>query len=97
MSERKVEKRLERWRNSRQSVPKGDLEMVLDFYFAGRWTHGPRGGGSHEYRIRHEYFGEFANCLDGMIHIPVRHGKQVRHQYLKVLLVVIDKIRETGR
>lgn len=75
-------------------MPKTDLEMVLNFYFPNCWTQGPRGGGSHEYRVRHELFREFPNCLDGMIHIPVRHGKQVRHHYLKTLLIVIDKFRE---
>jgi len=43
-----IEKKLERWRGLKnsQTVPRDEVEAVLNRYFEGRWGF-PRGGSSH--------------------------------------------------
>lgn len=90
----KIEKKLQKWRNSRQDVPKEELISVLNYYFPDMWTYGGKTG-SHIYKISHPKLkGLLEYGLDGEFVIPVSGGQRVKHFYLKKLIKTIELVEE---
>jgi hypothetical protein len=93
----RIKKRLEKFCNpdSKQDIPRDDLDSILDHYFPGLWTFGATRG-SHNYRIFHPIFKQFPveYGQEGILTIPTTGGKKVKFFYLKKLCNAIELIEE---
>jgi hypothetical protein len=88
-----IEKRLERWKNSKQPVPKEEIESVLDHYFSGKWEFSGKGG-SHNYKIIDERLSSNTDFAFGALTIPVRGGQKILQCYLLKIIKAIEIIKE---
>jgi len=84
-----IEKRIEKWRSSKQPVSKKDLEPVLNYYFPG-WKSGK--GTSHLYKLYHEKLINNTDYFYGHFTIPVTGGNKVKYIYIKQLIKAIEII-----
>lgn len=84
----RIQKRLQSWRNSKQPVPVNELYSVLDYYFPGMYRSGK---GSHGIVIAHPRLSGHPHFAPvGELTIPISGGQQVKHFYIKRLLLAID-------
>ncbi len=88
----KIEKKLQKWRNSKQDVPKEELYSVLNHFFPEMWTYGGRTG-SHIFKITHPQLKGLPEYgIDGDFIVPVSGGQRVKYFYLKKLIKTIELI-----
>ncbi len=86
-----LDKRLTKWKVSKQSVPVSDFEPILNKYFSG-WDYKKRGG-SHLYKIHHpKLIGLPGFGPGGNLTIPVYGGKHIKIYYIKELIKAINII-----
>jgi len=89
----KVEKRIEKWRRTKQDVPVSDLESVLDHYLKGYWE--KKVGTSHLYQICHPKLIGMQGCDEnGGFTISVKSGQKIRYWWIKKLVTAIDIINK---
>ena len=92
---KKIEKILQKWKNSRQEADITEVEKVLDEFFPDDWEYtGQRG--SHGLVVKSSLFkgiGGFNRDL-GCLIIPTIQGRRVNHFYLKDILKAIELIKE---
>lgn len=90
----KIEKTLQKWKNSKQEVRKEEIEPVLNNYFPNMWTYGGSTG-SHIYKITHPRLAGISGYgPNGEFTIPVTGGQRIKHWYIKKLLKAIEIITE---
>ncbi|MCX8055825.1 MAG: hypothetical protein N3A67_09210 [Ignavibacteria bacterium] len=90
----KIEKKLQKWKNSKQEVRKEEIEPVLNKYFPNMWTYGSSRG-SHIYKVSHpKLIGFLDYGPNGEFTIPTTGGQRIKHWYLKKLLKAIEIITE---
>lgn len=88
----KIDKRIQKWKNSKQETRKEEIEPVLNYYFPNMWTYGA-GTGSHNYKITHPKLkGIQGFGPDGDLTIPTIGGQKIKHFYLKNLVKAIEII-----
>jgi hypothetical protein len=88
----KVEKTLQRWRNSKQEVRVEELFPVLNRFFPDSWDYGGQRG-SHVIKVTHPLLkGIPGYGPDGDFCVPTRGGQKVVFFYLKLVLKSIELI-----
>lgn len=93
----RIEKTLQRWRNSKQEVRVEELFPVLNRYFPGSWTYGDKRG-SHVIKVTHPKLkGLSGYGPDGDFAIPTRGGQKVAFFYLRDLIKSIQLISEEAQ
>lgn len=89
----KIEKTIEKWKKSKQPVPKETVIAALNRYFAGKYE---VKGGSHIV-VRHpELQGLPAYGAKGEFVIAIKSGQTVKPLYLKRLVAVIEYLEDMG-
>ncbi|MDX2130239.1 MAG: hypothetical protein SFU91_14490 [Chloroherpetonaceae bacterium] len=87
----KVEKTLEKWKNSNQPVPTNEVKSVLFRFFPDTKI---REGTSHRYIISHPALKQNPHFAPkGTFLIPVK-GNKVKPFYIKQILIAIELYRK---
>ena len=87
----KVDKTLEKWKNSKQPVPLSEVEAVIRRYFPDTKI---KGGTSHRFMISHPaLIGVPHFAPNGTFLIPVK-GRTVKPFYIKQLIEAITLLQE---
>jgi len=90
----KIEKRIQKWRNIKQPIPKDDVFSILNAYFPGSWSYGGKTG-SHIFKVSHPLLkGDPDFGKDGDFTICTIGGQKIKPVYIKLLLKAIDIIKE---
>lgn len=92
----KYEKILDKWAHGRQEADIAEVEKILDRFFPCSWEYTSQRG-SHSLVVVNESFIGIANNYNtdlGLLIIPTKKGRHVKHSYLRYIVKAINNASE---